>query len=429
MALRTSDVDDHNAHKDRNHDHNDDRQPLTIVLPQHYPPSQTPLFNCTYPSPLHSIHIHPNLLSPSETSHCLQLAKAHATSTGCWSRGKDTDRHSAYSTVDFPVDACEPLRDYLLSGEEDEEGGRAGFEGNILGALAGCYGVHVEDLEFLDLFVACYRGQEDDGEERKTAMTMESLAPHRDGSLLSFTIPLSPSSDYTGGGTTFEALRDVPPLPHSNGNDDELRSPRNPILRPGGIIKVRTAGDAVLHSGKILHGGATVQRGERIVLVGFVDVLTTSSTTTDGDGEFGRTKRRLVVRDGVFANACRDWGRRDVAVNRWKRQCAMVNNTQGGEEDGQKDEVVARGGWHLRNNRFIPSRRPQQASSSSLSNGGTELTEGKRYRGSCYNRGFVPAFSSVRRRGDVEYRRRKQLETEDILLRDALMVVVPPDDM
>ena len=69
-------------------------------------------------------------------------------------------------------------------------------------------GLEREDMEFLDLFVANYEAEasvEDvDGEggaATATATTMDKLTPHRDGSLLSLTILLSPPSEFEGGGT------------------------------------------------------------------------------------------------------------------------------------------------------------------------------------------------------------------------------------
>merc|ERR1740124_2093446 len=233
-------------------------KPVTIILPQQYIPPVSPHHNSSSPSPLHSIHIQPALLTPAQTTKCLHLAREHAERTGCWSKGKDSDRHSSYATVDFPIlgsdGECEPLERYLYEVLD--------FEARVLGVLADRYGLDTEDLSFMDLFCSSYRVDNHDinddiinnnnsnsnnnNNNNNHGTTMDRLAPHRDGSLLSFTIPLSPSTTYLGGGTTFDALRDVDPA---------LHPAYDGVLLPGGVVRVRNAGDAVLHSGKVLHGG------------------------------------------------------------------------------------------------------------------------------------------------------------------------------
>ena len=73
---------------------------------------------------------------------------------------------------------------------------------------------------------------------------------------------LSQPEDFDGGGTIFDALTDV-------GNENDKQSS---ILKASGSIQPPNAGYVTLHSGKLLHGGHLVTKGQRIVLVGFVDV-------------------------------------------------------------------------------------------------------------------------------------------------------------
>ena len=80
-----------------------------------------------------------------------------------------------------------------------------------------------------------------------------SLPLHRDGSVLSFNVLLNKAGAFAGGGTYFEAL------------DATYRGEQ---------------GDAVMHSGRLRHAGALVTRGERFVLVGFVDVVEDTMTPT-----------------------------------------------------------------------------------------------------------------------------------------------------
>ena len=143
------------------------------------------------------------------------------------------------------------------------------------------------------------------------------------------------------------------------------------FLHEGGIIRPQRAGDATFHSGKLLHGADAITEGKRTVLVGFVDVAD------------------WIQRPGAISEACRDWGRMDVAEFRYKRQ---LERTKGG----------AKPGWFLNNSRWIHS----------------DPDEGQ---GRSCVRGYVPAFDSVQNRGDAEFQRRKKLEAEDVLLRKILL--------
>ena len=317
----------------------------TITVPKHCKADLSPIGN-SYPSPLHSIHVQP-LLTPEEASRCLELARVYAAETGCWER-KDSDRHAAYATCDFPIDECDSLSAYL----EDID-----YHERILGSMAEVYGLELEDLTYLDFFCANYEAKEGVDANRNT---MDRLEPHRDGSLLSYTVLLTPPSNFEGGGTIFDALRDVEPT-------EEYRG----VLHTNGVIRPNNAGDCCLHSGKLLHGADPVVSGQRTVLVAFVDVA------------------EWCQRPKTLALACRDWGRMDVASYRLKRQEKM---TKGNLKEGS---VASRKGWVLNNGRW-------------LSKGSTM-------------RGYVPALETVERRGQIEFQRKKKLEAEDILLRDILL--------
>jgi predicted 2-oxoglutarate/Fe(II)-dependent dioxygenase YbiX len=91
------------------------------------------------------------------------------------------------------------------------------------------------ELHFRDLFFVKYEAKE--GHQA-------GLDLHRDGSVLSFNMLLNKASDFEGGGTFFEAQN------------------RTYSLEQGGCL---------MHSGKVMHAGAPVTQGIRIVLVGFVD--------------------------------------------------------------------------------------------------------------------------------------------------------------
>ena len=283
-----------------------------------------------YPSPLHFIHVEP-ILSASECDKVLELARAHASLEGRWDR-PDSERHATYATCDFPIDECSALADFF---EEIE------FDDRIFGAMTEKYGV--EDLAYLDFFCVNYSAKSDDFPER-----MDRLEAHRDGSLLSFTITLN--DDYEGGGTFFEALR------YENDED--------PNRQKNGVVKPAHRGEAVLHSGKILHGADPVRKGDRTVLVGFVEV-----------GEW-------CQRPGALGAACREWGRMDLATKRYERQV----------EKGARPINIER--WMPQSNEFT---------------------------GKSYLVGYCPKFASVERRADPEWQRTQRLRAEDHLLRGILL--------
>jgi len=345
---------------------------VEIVIPQHYSSSESPMYKSLYPSPLHSIYIFP-LMSTAQAEKCLHLSKQYAARTQCWSKGK-SDRHQSYATVDFAVEDCEELEDYLYD---------IGFQTKIFSFISAKYGISELDMFFLDFFCARYeviKPVDSDRYEDRSAFSMDRLPPHRDGSLISFTVALTPPSQYGGGGTFFDGLRDVQEHP----NHDHF-------LREGGIVRGKNAGDTVIHSGKALHGAHPVHLGERIVLVGFVDV------------------EECCMRPGVLAEACKNWGRMDVAADRLKRQnqmTALDDSNDALHNLKTEEDKVARGGWIIRNTRYLPQRRWREERSKSGQN--------------CLKL-FSPALSSVRLRGNMDYQRQKKLEAEDILLRDVVL--------
>jgi hypothetical protein len=334
--------------KQRNH------QTIPITIPKRHQSIRSPIYQNPYPSLLHTIHI-ANLLSENQASKCLSLAKEYARMTGCWSV-RDSERHVTYSTADFPVEDCNTLQSYL---------NQIDFEKNTFELVGELFDIDTDHLSFLDLFCARYAGA---GKGPDLNVVMDRLNPHRDGSLISFTIVLSPPKDYEGGGTEFDALKDV---------GDMYCEVENVLSN--GVIRVRSAGEGVLHSGKIKHGVHTVTSGERITLTGFIDV------------------DECCMRQGVLGHACREWGRMDNAKRRLVRQ----NLKNGCQTVGEDVIMPPRKGWVLSSPKYL----------------GT----GGQKRGRCHLEGFVPAFSSVDRRGSDDFQNQRNLEVEDILLRDILL--------
>lgn len=306
-------------------------------------------YNDGYPSVLHSIYVK-SILTDAETAELVNLSRQHAAATGRWEK-TDSERHSTYATCDFPVDEASTVESYLES---------IAFDDRIWDTLSDLYEIPRQDMWYLDLFVAHYQAKEASNDvNNNNDGTMDRLEAHRDGSLLSFTITLSEPNDFEGGGTFFEALR---------GHED------NHLVWPGGVVRPQRAGDGVFHSGKPLHGSNVVTAGERIVLVGFVDV--------------GAWRQR----PGVLAEACKTWGRMDVAAKRQERQTTKTRGTK-------------RKGWFLAKDRhkWLP---------------GTNHESGE---GRSYISNYCPAFSTVARRVDPSYQRLQRLLAEDYLLRNILL--------
>ena len=330
------------------------------------------------PSPLHRIHVRP-LLTEDEAGELLGLARRHAADTRCWDR-LDEGRHASYKTVDFSVieDAPE-VSEYLLGPDG------IGLGGRVFGELSEAYGVDVADMEFLDLFVASYEGKgvadDDTGGDTSSGdgerETIDSLDLHRDGSLLSFTVLLSPPDDFEAGGTVFDALRDVDP---TSADECDGGGPGDSVLKPGGVIRPPRAGYGTLHSGKLLHGGEKVTRGQRVVLVGFVDV------------------HERNCRPGCLGKATKEWGRNDVREYYNRRRMSLLERQGESEAVGGGDQPM----WRIKNWRYLP----KGSSRSSL--GENTVLPQKVLRG-------------IEARASPERIRNLRLRTEDRLLRDILL--------
>lgn len=308
-----------------------------------------------YPSVLHFIDVKP-ILTTQETTRLLELARQHAAATGRWQQ-PDTARHATYATCDFAIDEAPAVQAYLDDLDFDER---------VFTTLSELYDIPGQDLSYLDLFCAQYRAKKTKGDDEEDDGTMDQLEAHRDGSLLSFTITLSDPNDFEGGGTFFEALR---------GHEDEHAD--TGVVYPGGVIRPTRAGDGVFHSGKPLHGADRVTAGERVVLVGFVNVA------------------GWRQRPGVLAQACTTWGRMDVAQKHHQRQVEKTQSVNGGN---------ATAGWYFAKNRS------------------------KWLSGCSYMGNYCPAFSTVARRADPIFQRLQRLQAEDGLLRNILLTQQEVDE-
>ena len=182
--------------------------------------------------PLWSVHLF-SLLIPAHANELIALAEAHASTHG-WS----TRRHRHHPTTDLQVshENCPAIARRLEQTIEV-----------ALQTLAHHYGFERSHLTMSDCFLVKYEAKDEEVAEADEQQQQDRLTPHRDGSLLSFSILLSqPGVDFTGGGLSFASLRENQPVPNQ--------------------------GDLTIHCGKLLHESKALTSGRRYVLVGFVAV-------------------------------------------------------------------------------------------------------------------------------------------------------------
>jgi hypothetical protein len=138
--------------------------------------------------------------------------------------GWTTRRHKNYPTTDIPIEKISNIFNLCLHSFNE-----------IFDKIKISYCLP-EYLLFNinDMFIVKY-----DSEIQST------LEPHCDGSFLSINILLSNQNDFEGGGTSFK----------------------------DGITTFLNQGDAIVHSGKILHSGNKITKGKRYVLIAFTNIL------------------------------------------------------------------------------------------------------------------------------------------------------------
>ena len=183
-----------------------------------------------------------------------QHTSGHGHGGGGWSSG----RHGAYPTNDIPVSAIvsiagwinQTLKDRVLPVLAERHCGQVrsrrlqdGSHRQPIGADGGSWPLRIRDL-FLVRYSCPAVASGADG----AAVGLQS---HRDASAVSFNILLNPSADFDGGGTFF--------VPDGAGEADDR------------VIRTIDLGDCLVHAGKQRHGGQPITRGERFILVGFID--------------------------------------------------------------------------------------------------------------------------------------------------------------
>ena len=128
-----------------------------------------------------------------------------------------------------------------------------------------------------------------------------------------------------------------------------------------------------------------VTKGQRIVLVGFVEV------------------DEWNVMDGVLGEATKQWGRNHVCTFFNKRRLELLKQQQ---PQGKQQPT-----WRIKNWRYLPKDTPQRR---------LQMNEGRSYFGP---QSVVPfqIMENISNRADLERIRKKRLKTEDALLRGMLL--------
>jgi nuclear transport factor 2 (NTF2) superfamily protein len=138
-------------------------------------------------------------------------------------QGWTNHRHNKYPTTDLPVNIIPNIFSFILSSLTD-----------ILSKINKLYGLCDVKLNVLDMFLVKYNEN-----------LQNELELHKDGSIISLNISLSESTDYEGGGTLFS----------------------------DGIHYTLEQGDMLVHCGKVKHAGMKITKGNRYLLVAFIDII------------------------------------------------------------------------------------------------------------------------------------------------------------
>eukprot|EP00928_Gymnodinium_smaydae_P066445 TRINITY_DN49455_c0_g1_i1.p1 TRINITY_DN49455_c0_g1~~TRINITY_DN49455_c0_g1_i1.p1 ORF type:complete len:434 (+),score=56.63 TRINITY_DN49455_c0_g1_i1:48-1349(+) len=175
-------------------------------------------------NPLRSVHA----LHWLDRERCSQLiadVETYVAENGGWN--KQPRRHDNFSTMDIEVSSIPEFREWMP----------LALHSVVLPSMAHLFQISVKRLRVMEAFYVRYSSQQ--GEQHE-------LPLHRDGAVLSFNILLSDPETFEGGGTYFESL--------------------------GLSVHLERAGDILMHSGQMLHGGNPITFGVRRILVGFVQV-------------------------------------------------------------------------------------------------------------------------------------------------------------
>ncbi|KAI8997293.1 hypothetical protein BDB01DRAFT_830892 [Pilobolus umbonatus] len=152
---------------------------------------------------------------------CDEVLSLCSTSTE-WTK----ERHSAFPTIDIPI-RHNPSLQYLESL----------VKSRLFTAISTHYGFEEHDIDFRDIFLVKY-----------SMDAQQGLTLHTDGCLFSITLLISHEDDFEGGGTYYASIDSILHL---------------------------NQGDCAYHAGNVMHSGVNIRRGERYILVGFIDTVDT----------------------------------------------------------------------------------------------------------------------------------------------------------
>ena len=163
--------------------------------------------------------VFPKIYSVDICKWIIAEGEKYASKNGGW----NTHRHKHYPTTDLPIHIIPNVFSFIASSLP-----------NILENIGKMYGLLNVKMNILDMFLVKYNEN-----------LQNSLELHKDGSILSFNISLSDTREYEGGGTLFE----------------------------DGIHYNLEQGDMLVHCGKVNHTGIKITKGNRYILVAFIDVF------------------------------------------------------------------------------------------------------------------------------------------------------------
>ena len=197
--------------------------PLLPTAPLHYVPLVS---HVPGPEGEHLIHTSQEpLLTPAECQAIVDESEEWANRAGGWT----STRHFNHPTTDIPLAELPRTRAFLNADALPQR---------IYPLLGNAYQQTLPNwraLRVADAFVVKYNASGGQTE----------LAPHRDGSVLSFNIALNERCEYEGGGTWFAGLGQALPIER---------------------------GHVCCHASGVLHGGHPITSGVRYILVAFVIV-------------------------------------------------------------------------------------------------------------------------------------------------------------
>jgi hypothetical protein len=197
-------------------------------------------------TPLHAVHVVPNVVPRNVCELIVRESSA---------RRFDTGRHKHFPTVDVPLRKLTHSHRTFSRLLEDA----------IYPELRKRFRLSANcQLLIVDLFVVRYA--------KKGRGEMTELDEHRDGSIVSFNIPLNPAREYSGGGTFFPGL---------------------------GKCFREQRGTLIMHCGKLKHAGRKLYSGVRYLLVGFVNVLDPENIVSESQ----RLALRSLPRDDDYLRA------------------------------------------------------------------------------------------------------------------------------